>query len=358
MASGPLVSACGAVAAHQRLDSHGLLFQLEDLMYGPQSGQSNVTFDERGDFDFAGCDHLDIDLFVGQGGKHTIGHSCLAGHSQTDNRDLSHLVVMRDLASPDDVGGLADCLQSRLQFAAGDRKRDVRLAFFAHVLHDHVDSDFVIRQAREDFEARAGHVRHSYDCDAGFLGSHGGTANRLVVILRLFDDHRARDVAEAAPHVNGDREFLGELDRTIVHHASSQAGQFEHFVVADLLHSPRFRKDSWVGRVDAVDVGVDFALFGTQHGSQSHRRRVTAAAPQRRNVVQLIDPLEASGNYDVAFVQQLLDAGRRNRPDASLGVRVVRDNPDLCAGQADCFVTQRVHRHRHQGHTDLFAGRE
>ena len=85
-------------------------------------------------------------------------------------------------------------------------------------------------------------------------------------------DHRARIVAETAAHVDRHVELLGELDRAVVHHAGAGRGQLEHFVVADLLDLPGLGHDAGIGRIDAVDVGVDFADVGLEQRRPRPRR--------------------------------------------------------------------------------------
>ena len=117
--------------------------------------------------------------------------------------------------------------------------------------------------------------------------------------------------------------LLGELDRPRVHHPRAQAGQLEHLVVADAVDLAGLGDDPRVGGVDAVDVGVDLAGVGAQHGGQGHGRRVGAAAAQRRDVVVLVDALEAGDDHDLALAQRLGHPLGRDVPDAGLGVEAV-----------------------------------
>ena len=55
-------------------------------------------------------------------------------------------------------------------------------------------------------------------------------------------------------------ELLGELDAARVHDAGADAGQLQHLVVADGVDLAGLGHDARVGGVDAVDVGVDFAV--------------------------------------------------------------------------------------------------
>ena len=156
----------------------------------------------------------------------------------------------------------------------------------------------------------------------------------------------------------GTRELLGKLDRPVVHHARPQAGQLQHFVVADPLDASGFGQQPRIGRVDAVDVGIDFAGLGVQHRRQGHGRRIAAAAAQRGDVVILVDSLKSGGDHDLAFVQRLPHAIGRDRLDAGLGVGAVGLDADLSAGQADRLMPERMDGHGHQRHADLLAGGE
>jgi hypothetical protein len=69
-----------------------------------------------------------------------------------------------------------------------------------------------------------------------------------------------------------------------VHHAGAQAGQLEHFVVADLAMRRASGTTRGIGRVDAVDVGVDLAGVGLQHRGQA---TAVVSLPPRPSVVML-----------------------------------------------------------------------
>ena len=150
-------------------------------------------------------------------------------------------------------------------------------------------------------------------------------------------DDRARLVAEAGAvaDVNRHVELLAELDRAAVHHAGAEAGQLEHFVVADAAHLAGLGHEARIGREDAVDVGVDLADVGVEHGRQGDGGRVAAAAAERGDVEVFVDALEAGRDDDLAVVEQLLHALGRDRLDAGLGVGAIGADADLAAGEAD-----------------------
>src|SRR5204863_377835 len=109
--------------------------------------------------------------------------------------------------------------------------------------------------------------------------------------------------------------------------------------------------DARIGGVDAIDVRVDFtADIGRlgpvvlHHRGESHGGGVGAAASERGDVVVLVDPLKAGDNDDVAVVERLPHALRRDVLDAGLGVEAVGDDADLGAGEADRFFAQALDR--------------
>ena len=143
-----------------------------------------------------------------------------------------------------------------------------------------------------------------------------------------------------------------------MHHPGPQTGQLEHLVVADPVDLAGLGHDPRVGRVDAIDVGIDLAAVGPQHGGECHRRRVGAAPAQRRDVVVLVDTLKAGHDHDLALAQRLGHPLGRDVPDPGLGVKAVGHQSDLGAREADRRHAQALDGHRHQGDADLLAGRE
>ncbi len=69
---------------------------------------------------------------------------------------------------------------------------------------------------------------------------------------------------ETASDVDFDIVFFTELDGPDVHNAGTETCQFQHFIVTNLVHLRSVFEYSRVGRVDSIDVGINFALFGPQ----------------------------------------------------------------------------------------------
>ena len=120
----------------------------------------------------------------------------------------------------------------------------------------------------------------------------------------------------------------------------------------------RARQQPRVGRVHAIDVGVNLAGIRLEHRRQRHGCRIAAAASQRRDVEIFVDSLKSGGNHDFPFGQRTADACGGDRLNARLRVRAVGLDADLGTGEADRFVAERVNGHRHQRHAHLLAGRQ
>jgi hypothetical protein len=54
----------------------------------------------------------------------------------------------------------------------------------------------------------------------------------------------------------------GQFDRAHLQHLGAERGHFQHFLEGDLRQALRLRHDARIGRVDAVDIGVDIAAVG------------------------------------------------------------------------------------------------
>ena len=78
----------------------------------------------------------------------------------------------------------------------------------------------------------------------------------------------------------------------------------------DLVQLARVGDDARVGRVHALDVGVDLAHVGAERGRERDRGRVGAAAAERRDVVVGGDALEAGDDHDLAGLERLAHAPR------------------------------------------------
>ena len=206
-----------------------------------------------------------------------------------------------------------------LQVAVLDGEADVGGVVVHHVLDDVVDDDVGRGDVAEDLGGDAGPVRDGFDRDADqvfFQGRAGYDDVFHVGCLR--DDPGAFVVVLAVADVNRDVVLLGKLDGPGLQDRRAQAGQFQHFIVADAVDLPGVFDDPRVGRVDAVHVGVIFADVGLQHRADRHQRGVAAAAAEGGEIAIGRDALEAGDDDDLAGIQLLEDALLVDGLDAGL----------------------------------------
>ena len=140
-----------------------------------------------------------------------------------------------------------------------------------------------------------------------------------------------------------------------MHFASTQARQFQHFVIRDLVQFASVFDQSRIGRKNPFDIGVDFADVRFQHGRQSGCRRVAAAATQRGDIEIFVDPLKPRSDHDFAFAERLSHPVGFDFANSCLGVSRIRQDSNLIPCQADGRLAQCLNGHRHQSDGLLFA---
>ena len=196
--------------------------------------------------------------------------------------------------------------QRLLILVAVDGEREVGVPRRADVLHDHVDVDVRRGDRPEDRVGDARPVLDAHHRDLRLVAIERDAGNdRLfhVVVFLVSDQRSVRrriGILERRQHAQPHLVLAGELDRTDLQHLRALARELEHFLERDPVEPPRLRDDARIGRVDAVDVGVDLALVGLERGGERDARRVGAAAPERRDVAVLVDALKSRDDDDRA----------------------------------------------------------
>ena len=143
--------------------------------------------------------------------------------------------------------------------------------------------------------------------DLGFVAVErdAGDDRLFHVLVFLERDERAR-----APSTSGSSNDDSTRSLTLYLPANSTeriCSTFEPRLAISSISSnvmrveaPRLGHDARIGRVDAVDVGVDLALVGLERGGERDAGRVGAAAAERRDVAVGVDALEAGDDDDRA----------------------------------------------------------
>ena len=90
-------------------------------------------------------------------------------------------------------------------------------------------------------------------------------------------------LVERRQHLHAHMMVHRQLDRARLQDLGALRRHLEHLLVGDLVDLARLLDDPRIGRVDAVDVGVDVAAVGLERRRQRHRRGVRAAAAERRD---------------------------------------------------------------------------
>ncbi len=125
----------------------------------------------------------------------------------------------------------------------------------------------------------------------------------------------------------------GELDRPEREDPASGRGNLEHFLERDLTEPARARHDTRIGGEYARDVGVDLASVGSQGRGEGNRRRVGSAPAESGDVPRRRHPLEAGDDGHDSPGERLRQPGGAHLDDLRLGVRRVRDDSGLAAGE-------------------------
>ena len=166
----------------------------------------------------------------------------------------------------------------------------------------------------------------------------------------------SRRIVEGRAHVELDLVHHRHFDRAHLQDLGAERGHFEHFLERHLVEPPRLRHDARVGRVDAVDVGVDVAAVGADRRGERHRRRVRAAAPERRHPVRsACRPWKPATTAISPRLKPSMSRAPSIVGDARRAVRVVgqeRDLPALPRARREPHVLE---HEREQAGGDEFA---
>ena len=147
----------------------------------------------------------------------------------------------------------------------------------------------------------------------------------------------------------------GHFDRAGLEDLGAQRSHFEHFLERDFFDPPRFRHDARVGRVDAVDIGIDVADLGIQRGGNRHGARIGPAPAERGHTLIFRDALETGDHGDLAGIDGIRQAGIVKAHDAGLAMALVGLELQLPAEPGARLQATLAQRQRQEAGGDLLA---
>ena len=135
-----------------------------------------------------------------------------------------------------------------------------------------------------------------------------------------------------------------QLDRARLQHLGAERGHFEHLFIRNLVDPARLRHHPRIGRVDAVDVGVDIAHLCTEGSSDSHGAGVRTAPAERGHPEVIRYALETRDHGNLAAIDRVRQGGVVKAEDARAPVAVIGLEAQLPAepgARLEAFAAQR-----------------
>lgn len=307
-------------------------------MGGAKGGFALGEGNDHGEFDFAGGNHVDVDVLLGEGLEEFGGDAGVAFHADADNGEFADFFLVEGLGEADLGGeGMDEGLGLRQVGAIdGEGKVGGRFWSVADVLDDHVDVDEGLVKGLEDLGGDSGSVGNAEESNFGLIFVEGDASDDDMFHVGGFFFHDGSGVVvKAGSDFKRDAEFLGEFNRSALHDFGARAGKFKHFVIRDFLEFFGLREYAGVGGVDAVDVSVDLAEVSADSGGDGDGGKVGSSASERGKSTVLGLPLEAGDDDNVAGVQKLVNLLWGDVLNPSFGVDAVGLDAGLGAGERD-----------------------
>src|SRR5262249_43511020 len=150
----------------------------------------------------------------------------------------------------------------------------------------------------------------------------------------------------------------GKLDRADLKPLRSERSHLQHFLECDAVETSGLWDNLRVGRVDAVNIGIDVAAVSANRRGNRHRARIRTSPPQRNNTgCLLMETLKPGDDRDLPPLGKTLnDCGgfnMLNTPRSMTSRGKDRVLPAL-PGTGGLSHFQKQNREQPGGH--LFAG--
>ena len=313
-------------------------------------------FDDHGDLDLRSGDHLDVDVTLGKGLEEFGCHTRVGAHADADNTEFGDAILLADPARSDLFGYAIEEIADLFEFVTVHCEGDVGAAAGGNVLDDHVDHDVGVGQCREEACGASWFVGDLADGDLGLIALDADAAHDdLFHSCGFFFHDGSWVVVKATADLEGHSKFLGEFDRTGLHHLGAAAGHLEHLVVGDRLDLSCRRDDAWVAGVDAVHISEDLAGIGIHGRSKSDGGEIRSTTSEGGDGPIAGLSLKSCDDDDLTLGEVLLDLVRGDVADLGLGVDAVGDDARLCSGEGDCLAAHALDRHGGEGHRGLLS---
>lgn len=158
--------------------------------------------------------------------------------------------------------------------------------------------------------------------------------------------------------MNGDAKAAAHFYGTGLHDTGAEFRHFQHFAVRNLVDFLRIGNDTRIGRVHAVNVGIDFTNISMDGTGNGNGCRIGTTAAERRNITMPRNPLETGNDDDIALIQCFHDAARFQCQDAAFIKSIAGLDAGLSTGKGNSLLAGFLESHSHEGDRDLFARRQ
>ena len=181
----------------------------------------------------------------------------------------------------------------------------------------------------------------------------------------MFDFHRAILLYHSSfifrksrAHVNGNAEAAAHFDGPGLHDTGAEFRHFQHFAVCDLIDFSSIGNDTGIGRVYAVNVGIDFTNISVDSAGNGDGCRIGTASAEGCDVTMTGNALETGNDDDIILFQCLHDTGRLQSQNTALVESIAGLDACLSPRKGDGLLTGFLEGHGHEGDRNLFARRQ
>ena len=139
-------------------------------------------------------------------------------------------------------------------------------------------------------------------------------------------------------------------------HLGSKARHLEHLVIGTPGHLAWILHDAGIRRIDAIHIGQDLTLPGSNTNGESHRAGIRSSTTEGRDLVLPRHSLETGNHHHPAAGEMSQDSLSLHLLNTRLHVGVIGNHPGLRTRQRDSSLALLFEGDRQQGCTDDLAG--